>query len=173
MPRLMLLRHAKAVPQGGMADEDRPLAGRGREDMAAIAAFVAENSLRPDLALVSPAVRTRETWELLLPAFAAPPEHRFERRLYAASADRILYLVREAGAKHATLLLVGHNPGFEDLARVLTGNGETDALIRFGGAMPTAALAVIDLPGKWSDAEPRTGRLAYFVTPRSLGARDE
>jgi len=169
MRRLMLLRHAKAVPQGALADENRPLAERGRQDMAAIAAFVASRSLTPDLALVSPAIRTRETWDLLLPAFAVAPPHRFDPRLYAASAERILDLVRETDEEAGTLLLVGHNPGFEDLARLLAGSGETGALIRFGGAMPTASLAVIDLSGDWAVAEPRTGRLEIFATPKSLG----
>ncbi len=172
MRRLMLLRHAKAVPQGEMADEERPLAERGHTDMAAIAAFVASKRLVPDLALISPAVRTRETWSLLLPAFPKPPIHRLEPRLYAAAADRILYLVQELGAEAGNLLLVGHNPGLEDFARLLTGSGETDALIRFGGSMPTASLAVIELSGDWSRLEPRSGRLEIFVTPKSLGARD-
>jgi phosphohistidine phosphatase len=172
MRRLMLLRHAKAVPQGEMADEDRPLAERGRQDMTAIAAFVATRALIPDLVLVSPALRTRQTWEQLLPAFAAAsiPAHRMEPRLYAASADRILYLVQETGAETGAIMLVGHNPGLEDLARLLSGSGETDALVRFGGAMPTSSLAVIDLPGSWTSIEPRAGRLEIFVTPKSLGA---
>jgi phosphohistidine phosphatase len=93
-----------------------------------------------------------------------------EPRLYAASADRILYLVRETRAETRTLMLVGHNPGLEDLARLLSGSGETDALIRFGGAMPTASLAAIDLSGNWAGVEPRAGRLEVFVTPKSLGA---
>lgn len=168
----MLLRHAKAVPQGALADENRPLAERGRRDMAVLAAFVAARGLVPDLVLVSPALRTRETWDLLLPAFAAPRAERLEPRLYGASAERLLYLVRETAPDTATLLLVGHNPGFEELARFLTGAGETEALIRFGGTLPTAALAVIDLPGAWADLAPRTGRLEIFVTPRSLGARE-
>jgi phosphohistidine phosphatase len=170
MPRLMLLRHAKAVPQGTMADEERTLAERGRRDMAAIAGFIASQELTSDLVLVSPAVRTRETWELLQPAFAKTPSQRFEPRLYAASADRIHYLVRETAAETRSLLLVGHNPGLEDLVGLLAGSGETDALIRFGGAMPTASLAVIGLSGQWANLEPRAGRLEIFVTPKSLGA---
>jgi phosphohistidine phosphatase len=170
MRRLMLLRHAKAVPQGLLADENRPLTERGRQDMASVAAFVEAQKLVPDLAVVSPSLRTRETWELLLPAFQKAPVHRFDPRLYAASMESILYLVQETGADVSTLLLIGHNPGFEELTRLLSGAGETDALIRFGGAMPTASLAVIDLAGAWSAVEPRTGRLEIFVTPKSLGA---
>jgi phosphohistidine phosphatase len=172
MRRLMLLRHAKAAAQGNMADEERPLVERGRLSMQAVAAFVAANSLRPDLALVSPSRRTRETWELILPAFK-PPSHRFEPRLYSAPADRLLQVVRETSADASSLMLIGHNPGLEDLARYLIGSGDTDALIRFGGTMPTASLAVIDLAGDWKRLEPRSGRLEVFVTPKSLRADDD
>ena len=173
MRRLMLLRHAKAVPQGMLADENRPLAERGRSDTPKIAEFAASRGLLPDLALVSPALRTRETWELFAAALPAQPVDRTEPRLYSAPTERILYLVREIGAEVRALLLVGHNPGLEDLARVLTGSGDTDALIRFGGTMPTASLAVIDMPGEWENLQPRTGRLEFFVTPKSLGAEED
>ena len=172
MRRLMLLRHAKAVPQGTLADENRPLTERGHSDTAKIAEFAASRELVPDLALVSPAIRTRETWDLFAPRLPAQPMLRIEPRLYAASAERILSLVRETPADVRTLLLVGHNPGLEDLARTLTGSGDTNALMRFGGAMPTASLAVIDLGGGWTNLQPRTSRLEFFVTPKSLGAND-
>jgi phosphohistidine phosphatase len=173
MPRLMLLRHAKAVPQNTMTDEERPLAERGRADMPAVARFMAEQSLNAGLVLVSPARRARETWELLIAGRKQPPGHRIEPRLYAAAAEKILYLVRETPDPVKTLLLVGHNPGLEDLARALAGSGETDALIRFGGTMPTASLAVIDLAGAWAEIEPRRGRLKFFVTPKSLRAEPD
>jgi phosphohistidine phosphatase len=173
MRRLMLLRHAKAVPQGGLADENRPLAERGRSDTPKIAEFATSRGLLPELAMVSSALRTRETWELFADALPEQPAHRIEPRLYSAPAERILYLVRGTAPDVGTLLLVGHNPGFEDLVRALTGSGDTDALIRFGGAMPTASLAVVDLPGEWNAIEPRTGRLEFFVTPKSLGGEDD
>ena len=172
MRRLMLLRHAKAVPQGALADENRPLTERGRSDTAKIAEFAASRELVPGLALVSSAIRTRETWDLFAPHLPAQPALRIEPRLYAAAAERILSLVRETPSDVATLLLVGHNPGLEDLARTLTGSGDTDALIRFGGTMPTASLAVIDLGDGWTNLQPRTSRLEFFVTPKSLGAND-
>ena len=173
MRRLMLLRHAKAVPQGALKDENRPLAERGRTDTPKIAKFAASRRLVPDLALVSSAIRTRETWELFASRLPAQPALRIEPRLYAAAADRMLSLMRETPADVRTLLLVGHNPGLEDLARALTGSGETDALIRFGGTMPTASLAVIDVSGHWANVQPRTGRLEFFVTPKSVGASDD
>jgi phosphohistidine phosphatase len=169
----MLLRHAKAVPQGSMADEERPLAPRGRRDTPLIGKFAASSGLVPDLALVSSSARTRETWELFAAAFEAPLSHRFEPRLYSAPAERILEVVRGVPETVSTLLLVGHNPGFEDVARQLTAAGETDALIRFGGSMPTASLALIELPGDWATIEPRTGRMQVFVTPKSLGSEGD
>jgi len=169
----MLLRHAKAAPQGDMDDEDRPLAPRGRRNMPSVVEFAASHALVPDLALISPSQRTRDTWDLFLPAFKKKPRHRFDRRLYAASSERLLHLLRETDDKVHTLLLVGHNPGFEELVHMLVGSGETGALIRYGGSMPTASLAVIDLPGAWADIEPRTGRLEFFVTPKSLGAKED
>ena len=169
----MLLRHAKAVPQGLLADENRPLAERGRTDTPKIAEFAASRSLLPDLALFSPALRTRETWELFSASLSAPPPHRIEPRLYSAPVERILDIVRETARDVGTLLLVGHNPGCEEAARLLTGSGDTDALIRFGGTMPTASLAVVDVPGDWKSIEPRTGRLEFFVTPKSLGAGED
>jgi phosphohistidine phosphatase len=127
----------------------------------------------PDLALVSPSARTRETWELFRAAFPSPPPQHVESRLYAAPVERLREVVRETAAEISSLLLVGHNPGLEELALALVGGGSTDALIRFGGSMPTASLAVIDVPGRWVELQPRTGRLEFFVTPKSLGEQDD
>jgi phosphohistidine phosphatase len=172
--RLMLLRHAKAVPADGMDDEARPLNKRGRTAMPALGEFMAKQALLPDLALISTSVRTRETWELLLSAFAAPPPHRFEPRLYAASAEALLLLLRATEPSVRALLLIGHNPGFEEVARALVASGETQALIRYGGRMPTASLAVIDLAiDDWRGLQPQRGRLEHFVSPKSLGANED
>ena len=174
MRRLMLLRHAKAVPLGDLADEERPLSGRGREAVPAIGAFMARHALTPGLALISPVLRTRETWELLLPAWPKPPRHRHEPRLYAAPAELLHLLVRETPAEVHSLLLIGHNPGLEQFARALTGSGEADALARFGNKMPTASLAVIDLAlDDWKRVAPQSGRLERFVTTKSLGKTAE
>ncbi len=171
MRRLMLMRHAKAVPPEGMADEARPLSARGRKAAAAIGAFMAENGLTPDLALVSPSRRTLETWELLSPAHGKPPHCRTEPRLYAAPAETLLQVVRATPAAVGALLLIGHNPGLEQFAHALTGSGAAEAMARFGSKMPTASLAVIDLAlDDWKRAEPQRGRLELFVTPKSLGA---
>jgi phosphohistidine phosphatase len=156
-----------------MADEERPLAERGRNDLPLVAKFAATRGLMPTLALVSPSQRTRETWELFAAAFDPPPRHRFEPRLYSAPVERLLQLACATSETVQTLLMIGHNPGLEDAARVLIGAGDTDALIRFGGSMPTSSLALIELAGDWASIAPRTGRLEVFVTPKSLGSDDD
>jgi phosphohistidine phosphatase len=171
MRRLMLLRHAKAaIPMGH--DLDRPLAPRGREAAPLIGAYLMSEQLFPDLVLVSPARRTRETWELVGPGLGEI-EVKDEPRIYESSADRLLSVIREVVPQVRALLMVGHNPGFGDLARRLVGFGDRYAFTRMTQAFPTAALAVIDFDlESWADVEPRGGRLDRFVTPGSLGGAD-
>lgn len=174
MKRLILLRHAKAVPPEGMADEDRPLAPRGRLAMERMAGFFRDRELAPDLAFVSPAARTRETWALLEPAFAKKPAQQFVPDLYAASRETLFDIIRQVPVGVNTLLLVGHNPGLEEITRNLAASGEAEALMRFGRGMPTAALALFDLSiNDWKQIAPKTGRMELFVTPKSLGGDDD
>lgn len=170
MRRLMLLRHAKSNHPAGVTDRDRPLAERGRETAPVMGQYLAEEGLQPDLVLISPAKRTVETWELVVPMLPEKPAHRYEPRIYEAPARRLLQVIQEVEGEVETLMLVGHNPGSEDLAKLLAGEGEGSALARMGQKFPTAGLAVIDFAqGGWRDTAPRTGRLVRFVTPASLG----
>ncbi|HEX8164304.1 MAG TPA: histidine phosphatase family protein [Beijerinckiaceae bacterium] len=173
MRRLMLLRHARAAPADGMADIDRPLSDRGREAVPRVAAHLSDEQLFPDLALVSTARRARETWDLAAPGLGEVPV-RFEPRIYEAPADRLLKVVREVEGGVRTLLMVGHNPGFEDLAKLLIGHGDRYAFARMARRYPTAGLVVIDLPAEdWRDVGPGSGRLDRFVTPKSLGQDED
>ncbi len=162
MKTLILLRHAKAVAKDEVRDFGRVLAKRGRSDMALVARALASEP-RPNLALVSPAARTRETWELA--GLAAVPV-RFEDAIYDAEPETLLGLVRAVPDEARSIVMVGHNPGFEDLARMLTGPGEA----RLAAGMPTAAFAVLALPGAaWGEVGTGAARLLRFVTPASLG----
>src|SRR3989304_2577822 len=114
MRRLMLLRHAKSDWPMGVADLARPLAPRGRAEAPAIGGFMAREALRPHLALVSPAKRTRETWALVSAALAEPPPHKIDAALYMATAEALIARVRATDAGVQTLLLLGQNPGLED-----------------------------------------------------------
>jgi phosphohistidine phosphatase len=166
--RLMLLRHAKSAWPEGVADHRRPLAERGRKAAPAIGAYMAEQGLVPDLALVSTARRAQETWEQVAEALPRGIDVRDAVGIYDVSAMAILGVIRGAEPSARNLLLVGHNPGMEELALMLAGEGE--ALPRLREKFPTAGLAVIDFDaGQWSEIEPGSGRLVQFVTPRMLG----
>jgi phosphohistidine phosphatase len=173
MRRLLLLRHAKSDWPKGMLDIDRPLAPRGRDAAPRMGDYLRGEQLLPDLALVSPARRARETWDLVSPALGQV-EARFEPRIYEAPPERLLAVVREVEPAIRTLLLVGHNPGFADLAKRLVGHGDRYAFARMAQKFPTAGLAVIDFSADdWADAGPGEGRLDRFVTPKSLGAGED
>lgn len=170
MKRLILLRHAKAESKNAPRDFDRKLAPRGRSDMVLLAEFMTTSALRPDLAFVSPAARTRETWGL-----AALPDvpTTFPDAIYDASPETLLDLVRAIPGEAASAILVGHNPGIEELAQSLVARTPRSDLVRLASGMPTAALAVIDLDTEsWRDIKPGSGRLASFETPETLGSRE-
>ena len=173
MRRLILFRHAKSDWPEGLSDRERPLAARGREAAPRMGAYLAAEGLLPDRVLVSTALRTRETWDLLAPSFGAV-DTVLEPGIYEAPAGRLLDLARQTPAGVRTLMIVGHNPGMEDLARLLVGYGDRYAFARLTQKYPTAGVAVIDADIEdWSDLEPRQGRLDRFVTPTSLGAGED
>lgn len=171
MRRLLLLRHAKTDrPEPGERDRERKLTKRGRADAPVIGAYMARHGLIPDLVLLSPATRTEETWRLLETSFAKPPRVARNERIYNATVDRLMALIREGRDAHA-LLVIGHNPGLHDLATRLIASGDVEARERVNEKLPTCGLVVIDLAfDDWSKLHASAGRLERFVTPRLLGA---
>ncbi len=171
MRRLLLLRHSKTErPEPGQRDRDRTLMPRGRADAPLIGTYMARHRLIPDLVLVSPAKRTLETWELLEAALGKTPQVVKEERIYNARTETLADLVRDT-ADAGVLLMVGHNPGFHDLANELIGSGDTEARETLNEKLPTSGLVVIDFAfDDWSELHDSSGRLDRFVTPRSLGA---
>jgi phosphohistidine phosphatase len=172
MRRLMLMRHAKSDRSSlGTRDRDRPLDGRGKAAAPRIGAYMALHDLMPDRVLCSPARRTHDTWSLVAAAFAKPPAVEFDDRLYDASPDTILDVVRKTGSDIHSLLVIGHNPGLQDLAGLLIASGDVEARERLREKFPTAALLVIDFAfDDWRKLHRRAGRLDRFVTPRSLAS---
>jgi phosphohistidine phosphatase len=172
MRRLMLLRHAKSDwSAAGQHDSERALSARGRGAAALMGRYMAEQGLVPDKAVVSTARRTRETWELLAPAFRRQPAFVYERQLYEGSPESMLEIARSADPTVHTLLMVGHNPGMEEFAEMMVGAGNAAARDRMDEKFPTGALAVIDFPtDDWREVGPGKGRLDRFVPPRSLDA---
>lgn len=172
---LLLLRHAKSSWRDpGQSDHERPLNGRGRDAADAMAARMLDQGLVPDLALVSTARRTQETWRRLCDAWGRTPEAKVLRSLYLAPPSRLLAALCRAPAEGRRLLLLGHNPGIEHLAEGLAGPGSDGAaLSRLRTKYPTAGLAVFrcDLED-WSALAAERCRLTGFQTPRALRADD-
>jgi phosphohistidine phosphatase len=161
--QLELLRHAKSSwAEAELADHDRPLNSRGRDAAALIGRHLHQQDLLPDLVLCSSAVRARQTSDRL--GLPAAIEVKIEDDLYGASALGLLARIHQVPASVQTLLVIGHNPGIEDLARMLGRQGP-QSIARF----PTAALAVFGLPiDAWTQLGPGSGHLDGFVTPREL-----
>jgi phosphohistidine phosphatase len=172
--RLLVLRHAKSEKaEPGMPDRERGLNARGQTDAATMGAYIARHGLAPDLAMVSTARRTRETWERVAAALPMPPAPIYEQRLYNARCDAILTVIRQIKGIAGTLLVIGHNPGLHDLARTLIASGDVEWRERLNEGLPTAGLVVIDFAAEnWRKLHAHAGRLDRFVTPRSLAAAD-
>ena len=165
--RLVLLRHAKS-DWPDVADHDRPLAKRGRRDAPAVGRWLGASGYVPDAVVCSTARRARETWDLAATGMAAAvprasPAVRYEPRVYEATVLGLLMLIREFDAGWRTALIVGHNPG---LAELTVGLASPDSAPP--QAFPTAAVAVLGLPGPWAEAAPGEARLVAFTVPAEL-----
>jgi phosphohistidine phosphatase len=171
MKRLLLLRHAKSSwDDPSLVDFDRPLAPRGRKAAERMGREIAARNWLPQLALVSPAARTRETWEVVAAALPGSVSADFPDTLYDATAGDLLSEIQRTPKAVKTLLILGHNPGLEDFARQLAGdNFEAKALRRLHEKFPTAALARFDFDGKWAENGFSGARLTHCLRPRDLG----
>ena len=169
----MLLRHAKTErAEPGQRDRDRKLIKRGRNDAEIIARYMATHDLIPDLALVSPARRTQETWELIANGLEKAPRHIGDDRIYGATPDELMKLIGEARTAHSRLV-IGHNPGLHEVALQLIASGDVTMREQLSEKLPTSGLVVIDFVfNSWTKLHPQSGRLEHFVTPRMLDEAD-
>ena len=152
MDRLILLRHGEAVRDSQSGEDfDRALAPKGAKEAAATGHVLADLGLVPDLALASGALRTRETWVAVAPHFPQA-RVRFDDDLYLAEAGTIRRIAETAGAGCSGLMVVGHNPGLQELALALLieGGGASSAIEKMRLGFPTGAAAVflIDANGR-------------------------
>ncbi|MEU2337403.1 histidine phosphatase family protein [Streptomyces sp. NPDC013172] len=169
--RLVVLRHAKSSWPEGVPDELRPLAARGRRDAPAAGRALAASDCLPDLAICSTAVRTRQTWELAAGQWGTPPPVRYDGRVYAADVPELLEVVREVPAEVETLLLIGHNPGLEELVLELAGGGLDDTLDQVRAKFPTSAIAVLAWHGTtWAELGPGAALLTEVTVARGTKA---
>ncbi len=158
MRQLILLRHAKATPGSETGEDfDRPLAQRGVDDAPVVALALAEAGAVPQIALVSAARRTRETWELVAPSFPMATV-RFVEELYNAPSDLILREAEAAGV--ANVMVIAHNPGLHELAsRLAHRMNAMDSRVR--AKFPTSAAAFFtrkDDGASW--------KLRDYITPK-------
>jgi phosphohistidine phosphatase len=140
---LILLRHGKSDWSGGGPDLERPLAKRGRRQAPEAGRWLAEHIGSVDLVVVSPAERTRSTWDLVAAELEADPPVQVDDRMYAATPEELLGVVRDLPEDLGTVVMVGHNPGMADLVSGLTGEEVP---------MTTSSLAVVELVGPWAQA---------------------
>jgi phosphohistidine phosphatase len=172
MLRLMLLRHGKSSwPSSATQDVARPLSERGEKAARLMGGYMARHSLVPARVLCSPARRTRETWAGIAAQLPADMDVVFDRRLYEATPQTILSIVRAQDDATHTLLVIGHNPGLQETAELLIAAGDVDLRERLREKFPTAALAVIGFTiNEWHRLHERSGRLERYITPRSIAA---
>jgi len=169
MKQLLILRHAKSSwDDSSVADFDRPLAPRGLKTAPLMGRELARRGWLPDLALVSPALRTRDTWRLVAQELPKSVPAQFAEELYEAAAGAILARVRQARAK--SLLVIGHNPGLQQFALRLAGAGSDEAVFKkIEAKFPTAALARFTLDEDWADLAFGSAKLTHCLRPKDLG----
>jgi len=169
MHTLYLLRHAKSSwADPTLPDHERPLAQRGRRDAKRIGQHLVRLGIEPELVLCSSARRTRETLERLQPGLGTTSTVKVEAELYAASSNKLLERIRAVPEEVTSLMLIGHNPGLQDLALTLALPGPQ--LARLEVKFPTAALATLSLPkASWRELSEADAVLSAYVVPKELG----
>jgi phosphohistidine phosphatase len=161
MKTLLLLRHAKSSwKDKDDNDFDRPLNQRGMKAAPAIGRTMSKRKLRPGLVLSSPAERARQTIQLVIEGAGIKTDLRYDERIYEATGARLFEIVTQLEDDSEMAMLVGHNPGLEELLEILTGESHR---------LPTGALVCIELDiDKWSKCRAGAGRQLWLLKPRNL-----
>lgn len=156
MPTLALLRHAKSGYPDGVPDHDRPLSERGWREAPVAGSLLAQRLPSLDLALISTGLRAQQTWQAASPALSVV-ERRDLPELYLAGGTELHALVRGLAADAASVLLVGHNEGLEELASLLSGVPVT---------LKTSTFAILGSDVQWADWGAGAASLAEVVVAR-------
>jgi len=165
---VILLRHGKSSwSDPTLADFDRPLAPRGERASRRIGKYMRRKKIRPPLVLCSPSLRTRQTLEAIEPSLGKGSSVELEPRLYAASKGELLERLRALPESVNSVMLIGHNPGLHELARVLASRGA--GLPRLEQKFPTGALAMLVVDSEsWVALGPGDRELVDYIVPREL-----
>jgi phosphohistidine phosphatase len=152
---LVLLRHAKAETPGDRPDFERRLTKKGEADADAAGSWLADEGLRPDLVICSPATRARQTWHCVAVALAqadpegAAPEVRYEPSMYEGGRTEVIDLLRGVPGSMSTVLVVGHNPTMSAVSQLLRPDADPDS-----AELKTAGMAVHRAEEPWPQTEP-------------------
>ena len=167
---LHLLRHAKSSWEDQtLADDERPLAPRGIRDARRLARHLSGLGIEAGLVLCSSAVRARQTLDLLKPSLGGTPVL-IEEALYAAPAAALLERLQTLPESVGSVVLIGHNPGMQEVALKLASGGEK--LDQLAAKFPTCALATLAVPAAaWRDLRSGAAQLTGYTTPRELRTR--
>src|SRR5438034_11085362 len=163
MTILTIMRHAKSSWDApGLADFDRPLNDRGRKAARRIGRELKRRRVRFDQVIASPALRVRETLDELAEGYGGSFDVRFDPQVYAASVDTLFDCVRHIPETVHAPLLVGHNPGLQQLVLRLT--QDDDVSRRVEEKFPTAAFALIELPAvRWDEVTANSGVIRELI----------
>ena len=165
---LVLVRHSEAV-SGGPSDDERELTEGGWEDAREAGRWLHGYGLGVDEVLCSTATRARQTCEAIWEGGCSEADVHHDSRVYNASAQRLLDVIREADADANVVMVVGHAPGIPYLTSILAdGEGSEQAHEALAEGFPTSGIAILSYSGHWSDLAPATARLDRFHVARSI-----
>ena len=160
--RLVVMRHAKAEPVAA-TDHARRLASRGRHDAEEAGRWARAEGVLPDHAFVSTAARAHETWSAFRVGAGLDVEAELDGGLYAAGPDSAMEVLRSAPADATTVMVVGHNPTMAHLVHLLDdGSADPTAFAALSAGFPTAAVAVLEISGRWSQLDVAAARITAF-----------
>ncbi len=177
---LTLLRHAKSDWNDPVArDFDRPLNKRGERAAILIGQWMKREGLAFDHVLASPAVRVIDTIDQVAKGYGTRIEPQWDRRIYLASSATLMDVLRDEAKQHKSVLMIGHNPGMEDLVfDIVPDDGSSPLRDVIYEKYPTAAVARMELDiDDWADLDRNCGKVTHFIRPRdldpSLGPEDD
>lgn len=164
---LILLRHGKSDWSTGKDDFDRPLKKRGKNASDLVGNWLKSHEHTPDFVITSPAKRARQTTEISCAAMNINKNHIYERKhIYLATPEELIYALEDCPKEAKRVMLVGHNPGLEELLYYLVNGRMT--IPEDGKIMPTATLAILDMPEDWAKLESGSGNLEFLIRPREI-----
>ena len=164
---LILLRHGKSDWSTGKDDFDRPLKKRGKNASRLVGKWLNANRHTPDFVITSPAKRAMQTAEISCIAMDINKKNIYKRKhIYLATPEELLFVLEDCPREAKRVMLVGHNPGLEELLYYLVDGKVT--IPEDGKLMPTATLAVLDMPDNWAKLENGSAHLEFLVRPREI-----